>query len=451
MVPPAAFSSGVAGTGADAAQAGDLAQWWRAWHDPVLDGLVEHALAANQDLRAARARVLAARAMAAVAESALYPTVAAHGAVWGTASDGSLDGKLGALLPSLTGSDGGTIGDGRVIGLGATWEPDVLGGRHADLAAARAGALASEDQAAAMRVLVVADVVENYQQWQGIQARLALLDRSLEEARALAAYAKARMQAGQATASDVSKAEANVQQLAAGRAPLLALAAVRRQRLAVLGGEVAKSEGEAPVWPTVALVVPDAPAGPLPSAVLARRPDVRAQLHAVDKAAAQWRSLKADLWPRFSIAFLGQNGRIALGGLPGYGGNGALLGLGMTAPVFNAGRLKARVAGGDAQLEAAMAARDQAVLSALGEVESAYALRQGLDAQERGLAQTLATTRRRAGEAEAFYRAGRMTWGEVLEARLAGLQAEDSLLQVTIARGSATVQLFRTLGGGWQE
>ncbi|NPC07519.1 TolC family protein, partial [Shigella sonnei] len=79
----------------------------------------------------------------------------------------------------------------------------------------------------------------------------------------------------------------------------------------------------------------------------------RAAAFAVTARAARLRSAKADLLPRFGIQFLGQNGRIDLGGLPGFGGTGGLAGISAWVPVFNAGRLRARVAMGDAELVAA--------------------------------------------------------------------------------------------------
>ncbi|MFD2431619.1 TolC family protein [Sphingobium scionense] len=123
----------------DAAAANDAAitgtdRWWTAWGDPALDVLVEKSLEANADIRAAKAHVAAARALVTVAESALYPTVAANGTAWASQSDVGIDDKWQAMLPSLSGNSG----SGYLVGLGATWEADLFGGRHADAEMARA-------------------------------------------------------------------------------------------------------------------------------------------------------------------------------------------------------------------------------------------------------------------------------------------------------------------------
>ena len=450
VVAPARFDAPRANGEGDAdARIDDVRRWWTAWGDPALDRLVERALTANHDIRIARANVAAARAMVAVAESALYPTVAAHGAAFGTVSDGGLDGALGTLVSSLPGAGNGVTGGGYAVGLGASWEPDVFGGRHADVVAARALALGTAETEAGARLLVVGDVVENYQQLQGLRRRLALLDASVATAGRLVAYAGARMRSGSATAADVSKARGALETLRAGRAPIEALIDVRRRRLAVLAGGTPEQAVE--TGPADGLTVPPPPGGQLPSTVLDRRPDVRASAFAVTARAARLRSAKADLLPRFGIQFLGQNGRIDLGGLPGFGGTGGLAGISAWVPVFNAGRLRARVATGDAELAAAMASHDKAVVTALEEVEGAYGLRTGFDGRLAGLQQALATSAQRADQADALYRAGRMTLGDVLQARLSALSDQDAVEQARMAQATATVQLFRALGGGWQE
>jgi outer membrane protein TolC len=131
------------------------------------------------------------RALVSVAEGALYPTVAAQGAVWGGYSDASADGALGQVFSPYVST--GTM-QARSVNLGASWEPDLFGGRHADVEAARALMQSVDLGLQGMRLTVAADVVENYQQAQGLRLRLALLDRSIATAQTLVAYAQARME-----------------------------------------------------------------------------------------------------------------------------------------------------------------------------------------------------------------------------------------------------------------
>lgn len=421
-------------------------RWWTLWGDPGLDGLVEKALVANADIRVAQAHVRAARALVSVSEAALYPTVAANGAVWGTLADTGADGALGSLLAPFS---EGTTGAGYLVGLGAQWEPDVFGGRHADAEAARALADSAQWLAHGVALTVIGDVVENYQQWQGLRRRLTILDQSIASARLLADYLSARQRMGQAKALDVTKAQAALASLEAGRAPLLSLIDARRRRLAVLAGDLPET---LPAQAASAdLLVPPPPAGQFPSAILERRPDVRARMLIVAARAARLKSLKADLMPRFGISFMGQDGHIALSGLPGFGGPLGLVGVKASVPIFTGGLLRGRIAAGHGELEAGLAGQDRAILLALEEVETAYALRTGLDARLRGFEQARDLSARRVDQAQAFYRAGRMALGDVLQARLDAFADADKVEQAKVAQGSATVQLYRAIAGGWGE
>lgn len=423
------------------------AAWWKAWGDPALDSLVSRALAANADIRVASAHVRAARAMAAVAESALYPTVAAGGAVWASDGSGAIEGPLGTLLSASPGSTTGTRGGGHVLALGAAWEPDVFGAHHADLATARALEAAVAEEESGARLIVAGDVVENWQQAAGLTRRIALADRSIALAEQLLAYARGRMAAGQADAADVAKAEAALASITANRAPLVELRTIRLRRLAVLAGDLPEQPVTLPQTPVP--VLPEAPGGTVPSDMLDRRPDLRAAGAMVDAAAARLKRARADLLPRFTLAFVGENGRLALSGLPPFGGSNLGGGVGVSVPVFTAGRLQARVRAEDAGLEAALARHDGAVLTALEDVEAAYGLRHALDLRWTEQARGLAASSARAQADEALFRAGRITLGTMLEAELAALADADALEQTRLAQGSATVQLIRALGGGW--
>jgi NodT family efflux transporter outer membrane factor (OMF) lipoprotein len=429
---------------ANVAQKTALDHWWTAWGDPALDRLVEKALDANADIRAAEARVRAARALVTVAESALYPTVAANGTIWASESDTDLDDKWKALLPPLS---SGSSGSGHLVGLGASWEADIFGGRRADADAAHAAAETIARTADAVHLLVAADVVENYQQLQGLRRRLAILDDSIRAAERLRDYVAARFETGAATVADVTRVRNALEAFRASRPPLAALIDTRRRRLAVLTGDPPEQVTDMTAAPEFA--VPPAPAGQLPSDILDRRPDVNARSSMVRMRAARLKSLRADLLPRFAIQFLGQNGHIGISGLPGFGGTGGLLGLSASAPIFTAGRLRARIAAGNAELEAAMADYDGTVLTALEEVEAAYGFRTGLDERLTGLDQALEQSDRRAGQMQAFYEAGRAQLGDVLQARIDALSDRDKREQARIARGTSAVQLYRALGGGW--
>ena len=416
----------------------DLARWWEVWQDAELSHRIDAALHANTDLRVARARVLEARAMAVIVNSARYPTVAA---VAGAARG---EGNLRSPSPAPDGSPGL---EAYAIGLGATWEVDLFGGRASDAAAASALAQASEAQWHGVRLAIVAEVAQTYLEAQGLQRRLALLERSLVTLAALQRYAEARFRAGQGLAYDVERVREERTARASERPLLTSQIEVRQRRLAVLAGMAAQSSRPLPAPPT--FQVPPVPAGALPSSVLERRPDVRATAALLRAQAARLGSAQADLLPRFYLSFVGLDGRIRIEGLPALSGTGGLLGAGVELPLFNAGRIRANIAANDARLQAALAEHDKTVLRTLEEVDSAYGVRLGLDQRRERLEGSVALARRNADQAQRLYEGGRRTLEDVLDARLAALRREDELLQAQTGLAIATVQLYRALGGGW--
>jgi len=435
IVAPPSFEE----TSANGAPA-DLAHWWMIWRDPLLDGLIAEALAANPDLRVAQARVAEARALVSIAESALYPMLGADAAIW--EADVKWRNPVVDFIPGKA-----RRVDAHIGGFAASWEPDIFGGRSFDVEAARAGAAGVQEQSNGVRMIVVSEVAQNYQEARGLQRRLAALDRAIATLGALLRYAQARYQAGQALAYDVTLAHERLETQRSKRPDLVSLLETRQRRLAILTGR--------PPEPPVALpapapfFAPPTPQGQMPIDVLERRPDVRARVAAVRARAASLGSAKADLLPRFQIEFLGQDGRLHFQGIPGLQGTGGLVGLTAHLPIFTAGRIEANIAANDARLEAAVAEYDKSVLQALEDVENAYGRRKGLDRRSGLLAGALAGARRNHRAAKGLYEGGRKTFGDVLNAELDVVERENDLLETQLAQAAMTVQLYRALGGGW--
>lgn len=422
----------------------DLTRWWTAWNDPQLTHLVEDALAANTDLRISRARITEARAYAAVARSALYPTVAATGNMIGGGMSWRNPGLAAQLDPNL----GDPATDAHLAGVGLTWEPDVFGGRHADTRAAQDVALAAEEMLHGVRMAVAADVAGNYLAALGVTHRIALLDEAVRALNELNRYARARFNAGQATSADIETITGQIHAMEARR-PLLALGLdTHRRRLALLAG---RPPEQAPVLTQpVQLRVPPLPQAALPSDLLERRPDIRLQRARVDAALQRLASSKTDLLPRFGLEFFGGNGRLRFDGIPGLSGSGGLVALNAWLPLFTAGRIKAGIKAADARLEEAVASYDQTLLTALGEIENAAESRTSLDANCDDLTQEVASATRAVSEMHGLFEGGRMTLQNVLEARLRLIDAQDRLVVARTERALATVKLARALGGGWE-
>ena len=462
---PDAFSAPAAQAAGGPQQ--DLGRWWRLWGDARMNALIERALAASPDIRAAQANLQAARALADVAESALYPTAVAAAAAGAGTADWRNASAWRALAPPYSAAlPSSADARGLAAGVGAVWEADVFGARRADASAAQAAAAIAQERLHGAHMLVAAEVASNWREALALAQRLSILDAATAAAAQLHGYAQARLAAGQARAADVAAAQARLAGLQAARPALQALLLTRRQRLAALCGQppgqpdaalaallpdvpdapAAAFEAAAPPEPSAP---PAPPSGQLPSSVLARRPDVRARQQAVQARAAQLKSLKAELLPSVGIVFLGNEGRLDFSGLPRASGAGGLIGLRVSLPLFTAGRLQAQARAGDARLHAAVAEYDRAVLDALQEVEAAYAARAALDARVESLRAARQSAARRASGLQALYQAGERQRDAPLQARLELAEADDALAQARMQQASASIRLYQALGGGW--
>ncbi|WP_075595379.1 TolC family protein [Novacetimonas hansenii] len=437
VTPPSHFVQAPAGTD----PATDLTTWWRSWNDPALTRMVEAALAANPDIRIARDNVLQARAAHVIARSALYPTVGATGNIGG----GGMSWRNPDALSQM--SDGDPANDGHLAGIGASWEPDLFGGRHADSRAARALMLGQQAAYHGMQMLVAADVAENYLRAQGIQRQIDLLDHSLGILQRLRTYTQARFAAGQAVSADMRAVDEKLSLQQAQRPLLVAEYDLHRRRLAILSGRAPES---APSLPSPgAFFVPAAPVGEMPDSVLARRPDVLARRDEVDAALQRLKSAKTDLLPRFGLEFFGGDGRLRFDGIPGLSGTGGLIALTTYLPIFTAGRVHARIHAAHARLDAAVAGYDRTVLNALAEVEDAYEARTSADARGHDLAIAVSQAGSNVRDVTGLYEGGQRMMQDILRARLDELDAREQVLRNEEMQTLASIHLARALGGGW--
>ncbi|MDR3509794.1 MAG: TolC family protein, partial [Caulobacteraceae bacterium] len=158
---------------APGAQSTDMAAWWWGFGDPELSRVVERAMDQNLDLAQARAQVLQSRAAARAAGAALLPHGEANGSVGrGEQSLLSPIGEIGRRLPGYQRDQ-----DLYDVGAAASWEIDLFGGLRRGREAARAEALASRDQAEAVRISIAAEAADAYLRVRADQARLAVARR----------------------------------------------------------------------------------------------------------------------------------------------------------------------------------------------------------------------------------------------------------------------------------
>ncbi len=419
-------------------------RWWTALGDPVLDALVEHALADNPDLATAEARVQQARALARVAGAAFYPSAELDARV--SRDKLSRNGENLALIPFTPSTTQFT--DYRV-GFDAAWEIDLAGRtrREVEAAVARLGS-ATESRNDA-RVVVAAEVVDAYAAYRAAAARVGVAQRTLsnldETLRLVALTAKA----GVSSESDLRRAEAERLAAAGAVPPLEAAEQGAAFQLGALTGEppealAARLAGALPV-PTV----PQTTAIGLPSELLRRRPDVRRAERDLAAAVADVGSAVAAQFPRLSL--VGDFGldSVRSGDLTNAASRYWNVAPQLTLPLFAGGRLRG-------QVEAAMAARDAAlasyrgtVLRALADTESSLVRYATERRRENALAAAAANLDAAAALERRRFATGDASMIEVLAAERAANQAADQRVASAGQLAQDYVALGKALGGGW--
>ena len=418
---PAAWSAVLP---AAAASGGDP---WRAFADPLLQGLVADALAANTDVLGAQAQLRRARAARDAAAAALQPVLNA------SASAGR------SRTPPLA-----TQNSVRA-GFDASWEPDLFGANGHASAAATADAEASAASLAATRLAVAGEVALGYLQLRGTQARLVLAQANLAAQEETLQIARWRSQAGLATALDVAQAQSAVEQTRAQVPTLQASAAQSRHALAVLTGRPpAALESQL----TSAVSLPEPPTGlglDLPASTLRRRPDVMASERQLQAAAERVAQKQAEKRPQLSLQGSLAWSALSLGSL-GSSAAAASLRAGLSQPLFDGGARDAALRQQEATFDAARASYAASVLAALQDVEDSVA---ALNAARQRL-EALRTAEQAARDAALLatqrYASGIVDFQVVLDTQRTLLSVQDSAASAQTDWVSGHVRVLKALG-----
>lgn len=429
---PAGWS---AGTGTDAMDAVLLARWWHGFGDPVLDRLVADALAANLDLAQARARLREARARRGVAGAALAPSV-----------DASLSGSRSR---SSGQSGSGSTRELYSAGFDASWELDVFGGVRRSVEAAQADLEASVESLSDTRVSLAAEVALNYIDLRTAEQRLAIAEESIASRGENHQIIRWRQQAGLVSELDLAQATTDLESTRAVLPPLRTAVIEAKNRLAVLLG---RNPGELESLVHADRPIPLAAAeivAAIPADTLRQRPDVRVAERRLAAQTARLGEAEAARYP--SLRLSGSLGleALELDALADRGANTHSLFGGITAPVFNAGRIAANIEIQDALVEQARLAYRAAVLAALEEVENALTAVANTDARRVKLAEAAAAARTTLAIAEYRYASGLADFLSVLDAQRTQLSLDEQLAGSTGELARAQVRLYKALGGGW--
>ncbi|QUD88075.1 efflux transporter outer membrane subunit [Phenylobacterium montanum] len=419
--------------------------WWRLYQDPVLDRLVEQALAENLDLKVAAANLDYAEGLVSETRSNLLPST--------TLDAGAAYGRSAAANQAAiaAGKSHAKAGWGYSTGFSAAYQVDLFGQVRRAIEAARANAGAAQAAEDAVRVTVAAEATSAYAQACGFAAQAAVARRSLAAAQETFDISRRQREAGAISDFDLARAEAALEQARAAIAPL---DGQRRTALLELAALLGKTPSEIPAE-AAACVAPPQLAQPLPTGdgatLLRRRPDVRQAERVLASDTARIGVAVAEFYPSVSLGGSIADAAGSVGGLRRPGSISYSLGPLVTWSFPNIALARAHVIEARAQASGALASFDSTVLQALKETEQALTA-YGAELDRHGALKAAAARSDEALRlARIQYEAGTISMLDLLTAQATALGADQALAASDQQLALDQVAVFQALGGGWEQ
>lgn len=413
--------------------------FWIELGDSALGRLVTEALRANLDVRAAEARVRSARANRQLASYDYFPTV--------TAGGGYTRQRLsGESFPGLPGAVEQDLYDAGVDG---SWELDVFGRIRGNVAGQNALERAAQEDVRDVQLLLASELGRIYYELRGAQGQLAVAQRNAENQRRTLQITEDRLDAGRGTAFDRERASAQLSATLASIPELETRVASAIFRIGVLLGRPPAALADALAAPAELPDLPEKPRVGTPDLLVRQRPDVRSAERQLAAQTAFVGAARAEYLPRLSV-----------GGSAGFTSNSGdsfgesetsrfLIGPVLSWPLFDLGRVKARVGAARARADEARASYDQTVLLALEEAETALVAYDRSRARLTHLREAAAASERAVELARLRFDEGVTDFLQVLDAERTMLEAQDRHARGRTDAVTAFVALYRALGGAW--
>lgn len=406
--------------------------WWMAFHDPLLDDLVDQALVRNNDLAAAAMRVRTARLRADLTGTNRTPDVSVGGET-----------SVNRIL------DTGAISREHSVSGSLSYELDLWGKLAAARDAADWEARATEEDRLNTRLSLIGTVAETYWTIGYANERIAQARESIATARTTLALVGARYEAGAVSGLDLAQARQDLARQEADLPALLEELATARITLSLLFDQAPQVSlvsqvgmAEPDLLPTGEL--PEVAAG-IPAEVLRRRPDLRAAELRLRATLAEVDQARADMYPTLTLTGSLGSGSADLRDV--LADPFATLGAGLILPFvqWNTVRLNIRVA--ESQYEEAVINFRQTLYAALGDVEKALAARERYENERPWLEESLAFARRSEALTGERYRSGAVSLQDWLETRETRRSAEVALAGNRFNRLVSRMGVYLALGG----
>ena len=417
-------------------------EWWTVFDDATLNDLERQAQEANQNLKAAAARVKEARAINQTARAGLFPTL--------DAGFGPTREKLSPasqLLPPNASVPAQTLWRAEAS---VSYEVDLFGRVSNSVQAANADTQQSEALFRSVQLALQADVAQNYFNLRELDAETDVFTRTVTLREEALKLVQRRFTEGDISELDVARAKSELATARSDAMTVQRLRAASEHGLAVLLGKTPAEFTVAanPLKPVTVRVPPG-----LPSALLERRPDVAAAERSMAAANARIGVAKAAFFPSLTLTGSGGFESATLGDLFNWSSRTFLLGpfagTMLNLPIFDGGRRKGNLANARAVYEEDVANYRQQVLVAFREVEDNLSDLRILETQTATQADAVNASVRAAQLSRTQYTEGAVNYLDVIDAERTVLQTQRAAVQLAGTQAVSTVNLIRALGGGW--
>jgi NodT family efflux transporter outer membrane factor (OMF) lipoprotein len=430
---PQAYASPVP-QGATAWPASD---WWSGFSSTELTGLEVSAQQNNLDLAAAAARVMQARGNSGIAAAALFPAVDLQSSAQRGASS----------TPLPNGGHVVSTGNSFGLSLNASYELDFWGLAQDNLHAAQNSARAALYAQRVVALTVTSEVADTYFDVLALRERVSIAKNNLEAAKRVLGIIEAKVTNGVSSNLDLAQQRAVVASVEAAIPALEEQEREARYALAVLQGRA--PEGFDVKGQTLEGLVPPTVVPGIPSALLARRPDIAEAEANLVAAHASLDAARAAFLPAIGLTGSGGYAGSQLSNLINPSNLAWTIGASLLQTVFDGGLKTSQRDVARGQEMELMATYRSTVFNALSDVESSLGQVSSLAKQEQY------TTEQVKNAAEAFriselqYREGVADLLAVLQSQQTLFTGQDTLVQIKLARLQSNISLYRALGGGW--
>jgi NodT family efflux transporter outer membrane factor (OMF) lipoprotein len=413
--------------------------WWALYGNAELDGLEKRLIEGNPTLAAALANYAQARALADQARAGLFPTLSLNS---------SAQRNRESINAPLRGPTTPTYFNANTLGGSVSYELDLWGQIRNEVAAGEANAAASAADLENARLSLIAQLVDDYIQVRSFDRDSAILDETVQAFTRALKLTEQRHDAGIAPGLDVSQAQTQLNVALSQAAQTLAQRALMEHAIAALLGVSASTFSLKPE--IVGIKLPQTPSG-VPSTLLERRPDIAGAQRRMVAANANIGVARAAYFPTLTLGAQGGFQSTAVSNWLSAPSSFWAIGPNALLSVFDGGLRRAQVAQARAEFDASAANYRGIVVGAFQQVEDSLAtLNHYHDASIEEKA-AVDAAQRTLDFSMALYKQGATDYLTVVTSQTALLQTQLEALTLDTIQLTASVDLIRALGGGWED